>query len=225
MFDTLLASRVSRLSWIRSAVIALALHAGFVASVTGGARPYEVPLPRDTIRVDLRLAQAFRPLPRVQERHGSPDSWMPPPPVIPRIHLDRPLLDLRAPTALPGAPPTAYPSLPSLPGLPTGRELRLADSIFPLANVDRPPELAAQVRPRYPEALRGSGLHGIVELEYVVTQDGRVDGATMQVTTSSHRAFAEAAVNALLTARFRPALRNGRPVAVRVRQSVRFVSR
>jgi TonB family protein len=225
MFDTLLASRLGPLSWKRPALLAIALHAGAVAAVTGGAAPHELSLPRDTIRLDLRLAQAFVPPLHRPDRLPAPDG-LPPPADIPRIRLDRPVLDLGALTTVPSASqPSAHPGLSSRPTLPSGGELHLGDSIFSPADVDRGPELAAEVRPRYPETLRGSGFYGVVELEYVVSANGRVDEETMDVRTSPHPAFTKAAVDALLAARFRPALRNGRPVAVRVRQSVRFVRR
>jgi protein TonB len=98
------------------------------------------------------------------------------------------------------------------------------DSVLGVADVGRPPELADEVQPKYPEVLRGSGLGGVVELEYVISSKGRVGRGSMQVRSSSHPAFSRAAIDALLDARFRPALRNGRPVAVRVRQAIRFVS-
>jgi hypothetical protein len=92
MFEMLLASDVGSLSWKRSAVLAIALHGAAVAVVTGGTdAPYERPLPRDTIRVDLRLAQAFRPRPWLQEPHQSPELPTPPAVVIPAMRFDRPV--------------------------------------------------------------------------------------------------------------------------------------
>jgi protein TonB len=227
MFEMLLASDVGSLSWKRSAVLAIALHGAAVAVVTGGTdAPYERPLPRDTIRVDLRLAQAFRPRPWLQEPHQSPELPTPPAVVIPAMRFDGPVLDLRVATVAPPGPSSAHRfTSPGSLGLPPGRELRLVDSILSVTDVDRSPELAGEVRPRYPEVLQGSGLNGLVELEYVISSNGRVDRATMQVRTSPHRAFSRAAIDALADARFRPALRHGVPVPVRVRQSIRFLSR
>jgi protein TonB len=100
-----------------------------------------------------------------------------------------------------------------------------ADGVLSLGEVDRLPELAGQIRPEYPEALRATGASGAVELEYVIAANGRIDSGMVRSLISSHPAFTRAAVAALLRARFRPGLRAGRPVAVRVRQRIRFEAR
>jgi protein TonB len=87
------------------------------------------------------------------------------------------------------------------------------------------PELAEDLRPRYPEMLRQAGVSGEVELEYVVLESGRVDSASVRVLASTHPAFSEAAREALQRARFKPAHRGAGPVPVTVRQTLHFVSR
>ena len=97
------------------------------------------------------------------------------------------------------------------------------DTVLALGDVDRLPEMVEEIRPHYPEALRGVGLSGAVELEYVIGTSGRVDTASVVIRSSSHPLFTQSAIAALGGARFRPALRSGRPVAVLVRQRIRFV--
>jgi protein TonB len=94
---------------------------------------------------------------------------------------------------------------------------------MPLNAADEMPTLLAGLQPRYPESLRSTGLVGTVELEYVISSLGRVELGSIRVLRSTHQAFSEAAREALTTARFTPARRGGRPVAVLVRQTVRFV--
>jgi periplasmic protein TonB len=93
-----------------------------------------------------------------------------------------------------------------------------------VSEVDELPQLQGELVPRYPAALQRTGVSGVVELEYVISLAGHVDPRSIRVLESTHPAFSAAAADAVGHARFRPARRNGRPVAVRVRQTIRFVS-
>jgi TonB family protein len=97
------------------------------------------------------------------------------------------------------------------------------DSAFAVADLDRLLELHG-VNPRYPEVLRRSRLDGIVELEYVISAGGLVEAGTIQVRSSPHVAFSKSARDAVRNARFKPALRGERPVAVLVRQRIHFLN-
>jgi TonB family protein len=78
--------------------------------------------------------------------------------------------------------------------------------------------LGAGIRPRYPDALRQSGIDGRVEIEFVVDDRGRVDMSTVRVIESTHELFTHAVRRALSGMRFSPAKVNG----VAVRQFVRL---
>jgi TonB family protein len=224
MFETLLASRLPGLAWRRPAVVAVLLHGAVVAAVaTTAKKPPEPAVEPDTVRLQMAL-----PLPP-QPRRGAPTPSIPTPtfpalPPIPPLKLEPFPLGasaLRASSMVRSlAAEMTRSGAMELPGSePQG------DSIFTTLEVDRPPELAQEVRPRYPDELRETGLTGMVQLEYVIASSGRIDKATMQVQTSTHPAFSRTAIDALLAARFRPALRNGRPVPVRVQQTIRFLTR
>ena len=85
---------------------------------------------------------------------------------------------------------------------------------------------ASRVGPGAPSALSGglerAGVSGVVQVEYVVGSDGRVDPQSVRVLASTHPAFLLAALEALRDARFKPARRGGRSIAVLVQQTIRF---
>jgi protein TonB len=68
-------------------------------------------------------------------------------------------------------------------------------------------------------------MSGVVDLEYEVRADGRVNPVSIRVIWSTHPAFASSAQEAIRGARFRPARQLGRVVAVTVRQRIRFQNR
>lgn len=94
--------------------------------------------------------------------------------------------------------------------------------VFSAIEVDDLPELTEELHPRYPDSLRRAGVSGLVRVQYVVGSDGRMDPQTITVLASSHPAFLLSALEALHDARFKPARRGGRPVAVLVQQTIRF---
>jgi TonB family protein len=57
----------------------------------------------------------------------------------------------------------------------------------------------------YPNQLKASGTEGSVQVQFVVSAEGRVDMNTVQVMSSTHPQFAEATVAALKEFRFTPA--------------------
>jgi TonB family protein len=224
MFEPLLASHLPVVSWRRPALIALLTHGAVIAAAAAATAGGEAPSPaaRDTIRLDLQLKQhPSPPTPPAPALPGAP--FVPPVDFRhrPELRLDLPLSPLpsvpeilRARSIHAGDPPASFGG----GGLP-------ADSAFWESDVDRLPELTGEVVPRYPSSLERSGLSGSVELEYVISAAGRVDSTTVRVLMSSHPVFTRSAIDALLRARFKPALRGGRPVPVRVHQKFRFVVR
>ena len=94
-----------------------------------------------------------------------------------------------------------------------------------LGEVAQLPELRSPLRPTYPEPLRRAGITGEVKLEYVIDQTGRADTGSVRVMATTDSAFTVSSIEAVLGAGFRPALRAGRPVAVLVRQTIRFQKR
>lgn len=74
--------------------------------------------------------------------------------------------------------------------------------------------IAAAIRRYYPPALRDAGVAGEVTVQFRINAAGGVDAGTIQVVHSSDPAFAEPAVRVVSETRWRPARKDGRPVAV-----------
>ena len=91
--------------------------------------------------------------------------------------------------------------------LVASREVHTADKVDIVAVLK--PGTAAVL---YPDSLYGSGISGRVLTEFVVDTAGVIERGTIGIVSSSHPAFSQAAMDALRTAGFRPAIRNGRPV-------------
>lgn len=89
-----------------------------------------------------------------------------------------------------------------------------------LSEFDQPPRLLSKSDPVYPDLLRSSGISGYVELEWEVGVDGRAKH--IGVLSSSRYEYETPAVEAVRRWRFKPAEKNGLPVAAKVRQKVLF---
>ena len=227
VFENLLASDIASSPWVRPAASAILLHLGFILGAVAGpaTSTTSAPAARDTIRLELSrpAPEAASPLPR--EPLPNP-SWIPEAPRPPDIRLSAPPLDPTRfdwnaslnPVALSGAALLRDSGEASSAG-------NGSSSVSSITEVDQLPELTDELRPRYPEALRQWGLSGEVQLEYVISTEGRVDARTIRVLQSTHPAFATAATEAVHSARFKPARRGGRTVAVLVQQTIRFLSR
>ena len=76
--------------------------------------------------------------------------------------------------------------------------------------------------PRYPDALRSSGVEGEVQAQFVVTEDGKADVSTFKVLKSTNDLFSSAVRSALPNMRFYPAEVGGKKVKQLVQQSFQF---
>ncbi len=88
----------------------------------------------------------------------------------------------------------------------------LPTKVFNLADLDRPPQtIGIPARPIYPVALREGKISGHAVLHFIVTADGRT--ANIVVEKATHPDFGEAAAEAVAKWRYRPAIKDGKPVA------------
>jgi protein TonB len=93
--------------------------------------------------------------------------------------------------------------------------------VFSLGELDSIPRPLVRTRPLYPVRARQEGIEGSVELEFVVTAEGRA--ANLRVVRSEPAgAFDRAAVRAVERWRFVPGKKDGVAVSCRVRQVIRF---
>lgn len=93
----------------------------------------------------------------------------------------------------------------------------------PGAGSHLPPRLLEGPLPAYPLSLRRTGNDGSVVATFMVTKEGEV--RAIRIDESSHPDFEKAAVEVLPQWRFRPATADGKPVAVRMRQTLVFSMR
>jgi TonB family protein len=225
MFEALPASFTGAApSRARAITFALLLHAvmiGVAVSSTASSGMSAARVARDTIRVDLAIVEA-----RPDDPPSMPQAPpMPSAPAVPHSPTTAPSVEL--PELDFDGPPTAVPPLADPPASPLSQLAGRPDSApspFLSSEVDELPRLLTDLHPEYPRVLRSAGVSGAVEIEYVVGKNGRVDSASLHVRTTDHDQFTASVVQALRGARFRAAQRSGQPVAVLVRQTIRFRS-
>ncbi len=79
------------------------------------------------------------------------------------------------------------------------------------AKVDVMPEVVKKVMPEYPEAAKKDQIQGKVTLHVLVDAKGRVE--KVQVSKTDAPILNEAAITSVKEWTFKPALKNGKPVA------------
>jgi TonB family protein len=211
----------------RAGLAAISFHLAivFVAvhSTRGTAQPERRPI-LDTVRIELPPPPTMPTAPSIAPREQFP--MVPSAPTVPRLPLESP----RAANLTVDFPKldqalTTMRSMISSGS--SGRDGPLSgDTAAVLASeVDHLPELLGDLKPRYPEELRRTRVSGETLLEYVIDSKGRVVSGSIRVIHTSHPAFARSVIESLLGARFNPARRAGRSIAVVVRQRIRFESR
>ncbi|MBN9693796.1 MAG: energy transducer TonB [Verrucomicrobia bacterium] len=112
----------------------------------------------------------------------------------------------------------ALAGLGDLKGLATGEGM--GAETFSDEDLEQRAQPTSQVPPTYPPELRKARLEGQVVIDFVVEETGRVVDA--RVDRSSHPEFEKSALEAIRKWRFRPGVREGKPVRSYHRQSFRF---
>ena len=101
------------------------------------------------------------------------------------------------------------------------RGSQLAESrVFDLNELDRKPELIAQMPPVYPLELRRKNIAGVVNVNFVVTARGEVIQA--EIVSSPDPLLSAAVLKALEIWRFRAGVKNGRNVPANMEIPIRF---
>jgi periplasmic protein TonB len=93
------------------------------------------------------------------------------------------------------------------------------DIPVPVTDYDRPPRLIRQVKPRYPQEAFVKKVEGVVVVEILIDAAGRVARARV---IRSAPLLDEAALEAVRSWVFEPAVRHGRPVATAAVAPVSF---
>jgi protein TonB len=115
-----------------------------------------------------------------------------------------------------GVQPGAATAQTAIAGLEPGGDA----TPFAESDVSAPARALEAIAPPYPPGARAEGVEADVVVAVVVTAEGRVSDA--RVERRAGFGFDEAAVAAVRAARFLPARRDGRPVAVRMRLAYAF---
>jgi TonB family protein len=226
MLNTLLASKVEPARQARSAAAAVMVHLVIIVVAIRGTATSAVPpkaMVRDTI--PLEITRSVEPQRERNTRPAPPgDQSIPAAP--PRLDLSPPALNFEPPRF--SRPPLDMSALARTSHVATVAESanasRRGPAAFTVTDVDELPRLQGDLNPQYPEVLQRTGVSGTVRLEYVISPGGRVDANSIRVVESTHPAFSAAAIKAVRDARFTPAHRRGQPVAVLVRQTIRFIN-
>jgi periplasmic protein TonB len=160
----------------------------------------ETPAPLETPPLLTALTPSPEP-PIPQAGEKSADMREEPPlPARPETSSESPAPEVAA--ARPG--PADVAPLPSLP-------LGIDDTWYVARQVDRHPRAIGRIEPVYPEDARRRNLEGTLKLMLRIDPRGRVLYAEV-VEAIPPGVFDAAALAAFRTARFEPALRDGRPV-------------
>ena len=101
-----------------------------------------------------------------------------------------------------------------------GSDRNDADGPMSEAAISTPARLLASVVPAYPPEARANEVEADVALEVVLDASGAVTSA--RIARRAGYGFDDAALSAIRRYRFFPALKDGRPVGVRMRWSVSF---
>lgn len=106
----------------------------------------------------------------------------------------------------------------SLAGAAAGAEVAL--DTFDVSDLERRPEVVAQVAPVYPAELRKAKVEGTVTVVFLLTEEGRVEDARVQ--ESSRTEFEKPALDAVRRWRFKPGMKDGAAVKTHMRLPIRF---
>jgi protein TonB len=109
-----------------------------------------------------------------------------------------------APAPLGNIRPTAIPA----GGAPAAPTVNRGD-LVPISDVDRPPEIAAVVKPEYPPVARRMNISGTVVLSVLVTETGHVADVRTVREAGGRMGLTQAAQKAVRQWTFRPATKNG----------------
>ena len=104
----------------------------------------------------------------------------------------------------------------------TGNKTLYADSpAFNLNDVDQPPSIISASVPKYPIEALGEGIEGKVVLRFIVDANGYAQEPEV-VKAEPEGVFDDAALDAIINYKFKPAVKDGKNVSCIVRLPVKF---
>jgi TonB family protein len=129
---------------------------------------------------------------------------------------------MAAAAAVAPRPVVAASRAPRSVRIPAGATRADTMPLYRETDVDTPVAPLSMQAPHYPDSLRAAKVEGVVLLQFVVDTAGRVEPGTVRALMSSNALFTRSATAALADARFKPAIKQGRPVRQTVQQPFQF---
>ena len=90
------------------------------------------------------------------------------------------------------------------------------DQLSEMPQIDAPRAALQAIQQSYPSRLRDRGIEGRVQVSFVVTADGSVDPASVEVVQTENQELGAAAITAVRQIKFKPGKKDGSAVASRV---------
>jgi TonB family protein len=103
---------------------------------------------------------------------------------------------------------------------PVKNQVQFSGTYLTSDQVDQPPVPTRQVPPEYPSVMLKARLDGTAFITMIVSPTGQPE--QVQVSEATHPRFAEAAVAAVKKWQFKPATKDGQPVAVQWTVPIQF---
>ena len=100
---------------------------------------------------------------------------------------------------------------------------RAEGTVYTVPGLDFPAVPTLQVSPLYPAKLKANRVQGTVNVVFIVNELGNV--ISPNIEKSSNREFNQSALDAVLQWKYKPAMKDGQPVKVKVRQPISFTLR
>ncbi len=95
-----------------------------------------------------------------------------------------------------------------------------AFGVFLTSQLDKQPRVIVATKPLYPYSMQQSKTVGLVTVEFIIDETGRV--IRPRIVKSSHREFEQAALEAVTKSKWQPGQKNGANVRTLVHQPIHF---
>lgn len=146
-----------------------------------------------------------------------PAMTMPRKPVdVPRMDLQLPDLNFEINPQLAAGMAVAAPPAEAAPA-----PAALSSDLFSLEEVDQVPAVQKQVKPPYPQRAKRLNVEGVVEVRFLVNQDGSVSDVEI-VSATPAGMFEDSVLKTLPRWKFSPGKKDGQLVRTRVVTSIKF---
>ncbi|WP_224366220.1 energy transducer TonB [Hyalangium versicolor] len=182
----------------------------------------EPPKPRIVPKPQVKVAQAPKPLPPPPVDAPPPPNDAPPPtkaaPLVVGISMSSTTNSggFAAPVGN-----TLYGRTADKAAAPQQVKAYSAPKYTPIYQVDSEPQLAGEVKIPYPDEARRAGIEGTVTLAITIDTEGRVVAA--RVVSGPGYGLNEAARDAILRFRFKPAIKGGEAVSTEMKYAYTFL--